>query len=171
MKRVAVAMVLLWAVATLPFLSSSTSAAAAKLPQCMNLVVAATSVQGTQQVGSTSILLVNVGGRCVFEGYPTIQFSEPRFTHLIGHDIHRATVEYASPKPKRVTLGNGMVASIGVSWGNVAPPHQVCSLTRWMNVVLPVGRQLFFETSLVAMPCGSAIWVTPIEAGALPKTP
>jgi hypothetical protein len=137
----------------------------------MNLVYAATSVQGANGVESTSILLVNVGVRCVFKGYPTIQFSEPRFPALVGHDVHAATTEYASPKPTRVTLGNGMVASVGVSWRNVPQPHQVCATTRWVNVVLPVGRQLFFETSLAAVNCGTAIWVTPIEAGGLPKTP
>jgi hypothetical protein len=172
-KRVAIAAVVLSIAATLPVASASTSAAAAtkKLPQCMNLVVAATSVQGTSAVGSTSILMVNVGVRCVFEGYPTIQFYEPRFPQMVGRDVHGATTEYASPKPTRVILGYGMVASVGVSWSNQAKPHEVCSQTHSMNVILPNRRQEFFETTLLAAPCGDAIWVTPIEAGALPKIP
>jgi hypothetical protein len=158
-------------IATLPVLIASTPAAAG-LSACNHLVVANTSVQGADGTGSTSVLLVNVGSRrCALEGYPSIQFYEPRYTHLVGRDVHGATMEYAAPAPKRVTLGPGTVASFGVSWSNDPQPHQACSRTQWMNVVIADHGQLSFQTSLNAVPCGSEIWVTPIEAGGLPKIP
>jgi hypothetical protein len=143
--------------------------ATASPPRCRQLVVASTTVEGADGVGSVTILLANVGGRCELQGYPTVQFFESRFTHLIGHDIHRATMVFAAPAPNRVTLARGSVASIGVSWSNDPKVHQTCSRTQWANVVLPSAGRLNFQPSLNAVPCGNDIWVTPIEAGARPK--
>jgi uncharacterized protein DUF4232 len=167
-KRVTWATVALCFVASLPITLAATPALASS-PSCAHLVVAATSVEGADGVGSVAILLVNVGGRCVVEGYPTVQFFEPRFTHLIGRDLHRATMVYASPPPTRVTLGHGMVASIGVSWSNDPQRHQICSRTQWLNVVLPVKSRLNFQPSLNAVPCGNDVWVTPVELGTQPR--
>jgi hypothetical protein len=155
-------------VSVVPVLARST-VALASTPECANLVVASTTVEGADGVGSVAIVIANVGGRCELEGYPTVQFFEPRFARLIGRDIHRATMVYAAPKPKRVTLTHGMDASFGVSWSNDPQAHQTCSRTQWANVVLPDTRRLNFQPSLNAVPCGDVVWVTPIELGAQPK--
>jgi hypothetical protein len=152
-----------------PTLSGTSLAAAQSNPTCTQLVVAATSVGGADGVGSVTIVLVNAGGRCGLLGYPTIQFFEPSSTHLVGHDVHRATMVFAEPVPRRVTLARGAVASVGVSWSDDPQAHQTCSRTRWVNVVMPSSTQLNYQPSLNALPCGSAIWVTPIEAGVRPR--
>jgi hypothetical protein len=78
---------------------------------------------------------------------------------------------FAEPAPRRVTLGRGDVASVGVAWNDNPNPHQSCPSTQWINVVLTQSvNHLNYEPPTNATPCGNNIWVTPIEAGASPKT-
>jgi hypothetical protein len=164
----AITVVLGCVLALAPVLSSAASTALSSAPTCTRLAVATTTVEGADGVGSTTILLVNVGGRCELSGYPVVQFFEPRFNHLVGRDLHRSTMVFASPAPKRVTLAHDGVASVGVSWSDDPRAHQTCSRTQWVNVVMPSSGQLNFQPSLNAVPCGTDVWVTPIEAGPRP---
>jgi hypothetical protein len=167
-KKIAISVVVGCVLALAPLLASAASTALSSVPTCTHLAVAATTVEGADGVGSTTIILVNVGGRCDLFGYPVVQFFEPKFSHLVGHDLHRSTMVFASPTPKRVALAHDGVASVGVSWSDDPQPHQICSRTQWANVVMPSSGQLNFQPSLNAVPCGTDVWVTPIEAGARP---
>jgi hypothetical protein len=153
----------------IPPVRAGATSSTADIPSCNHLVVASTPVEGADGAGYMTILFVNLGSRCVLTGYPSVQFFEPRATHLIGHDVHLASMVFAEPAPSRVALANGMVASIGVTWQDDPKRNQSCRSTQWANVVLPSKDRQNFQPSVNAKPCGSDVWVTPFETRAQPK--
>jgi hypothetical protein len=161
-------MLTLLAVAFVPAVASA-SRAVAPPPSCTHLVVATSTVEGADGAGYATVLFVNTGATCELEGYPTVKFFVTKASHLIGHDIHHASMVFAEPSPHRVILARGVVASVGVTWQDDPQPHQSCSTASWINVVLPGPNRENYQPSINAKPCGSNVWVTNFESGARPR--
>jgi hypothetical protein len=168
MKRVWVALFSLVAFAFVPVFTRGAGAGAIT-PSCTRLVVGTSTVEGTDGSGYLTILFANAGATCQLEGFPSVHFFEPNITHLVGHDVHRSSMVFASPGPRRIVLTRGKVASVGVTWNDDPKAGQGCPSTQWLNVVLPGPNRENYQPSLNAKPCGTALWVTPFESGAQPE--
>jgi hypothetical protein len=151
--------------------SAPTGAATTTItPDCTHLVVAGGSFEGAAGTGSMVILVANAGKRCGLEGFPKVVFNNSHGAVVDGLNRHRSSMVYGMPQPRFITLPPGGVASIGVSWADNPVNNQKCPLAAFADVSLPsgIGRLSGSPGLFEVAPCGGTLYVTPLEAGAVP---
>jgi hypothetical protein len=155
-----------------PLFSSASSEAAisTKTPACTNLVVAASSSLGAGGTGAVIILVANAGKRCRLEGYPKVVFYNIHGVGVDSINLHQPSMRFGEPTPKLITLPSSSVASFGVSWADNGNNNEKCPAAAWTDVSLPTGIGSFhgYPGLAQAAPCGGTLYVTPLEAGAVP---
>jgi hypothetical protein len=161
-----------------PTMSASSIAAASRTPPCASdqLMVLASDTEGLAGTGAMVIDIANIGVSCRIGGYPKIEFFNAKGVAIDREDSHNSSMAFAEPRSITVTLGREDAASIGISWSDnsVTLPNghsTTCPRTFSVSVALSngVGR-LSGWLPVKASPCGGGLEVTPIEAGAWPRS-
>lgn len=162
--------------ALFPVVSASFATASALSPPCSSaqLAVLASATQGFAGTGAVTVDIANRGGACRIEGYPRVEFYNSKSAAVDRRDYHDASMAFAEPRSSVVTLGHDGAASIGISWSdNSVTLHghtTTCPSAVSMTVALVHGLgHLSGYVDVSASPCGGAVSVTPIEAGAWPR--
>jgi hypothetical protein len=156
---------------SVPLLSGTQSEGTTTAPPCTHLVVAASSVEHAAGTGSLTLLVANTGGRCQLEGYPKVVFFNSHGVVVAGVTYHQPSMVFAMPRPKLITLAPGSVASIGLSWSDIANGNATCRAAAYASVSLPkgIGSLNGYPGLYEVAPCGGWLRVTPIEVGAVPR--
>ncbi|MDE3082239.1 MAG: DUF4232 domain-containing protein [Acidobacteriota bacterium] len=163
-----VAVVLVYATATVPSAAASASLTSRATPACSHLVLAAGQATGTLGTGSLVILVANSGSRCEVAGYPRVVFFNARGVAVDAINLHYGG-PFAMDRPRVVVLAHNGVASIGLSWASSPSAHETCPVASWADVTLPDGiGSLEGGPAVNAAPCGGFLRVTPLEAGPTP---
>jgi hypothetical protein len=90
---------------------------------------------------------------------------------VAGVTFHQPSMVFAMPRPKLITLAPGSVASIGLSWSDIANGNATCRAAAYASVSLPKGSGSLsgYPGLYEVAPCGGWLRVTPIEMGAVPR--
>jgi hypothetical protein len=139
-------------------------------------MVLGSDTDGVAGNGFMAIGIANTGATCRIGGYPLVEFFNLKSVAINRRDYHDSSMVFAEPRSVTVTLRHGGSASVGVSWSDnpvtLLNGHTVtCPATGSLTIELLNGvgnlSGLLYETSV--RPCGSAVDVTPVEAGAWPR--
>jgi len=163
---------------------SETSPRGANVPVCIQGQLQVAIEQGGGLAGTVpetygyTFLVVNAGAQsCALRGYPYEVLFSTQDGHVLQVSIsHERTVLYAQPKPRRVVLRPGGVASFGISYRyKVAPPggDATTCLAALIDVRLPArASQKFsyeFPVRMDVCEAGRRVEVTPVEARSAPQ--
>lgn len=126
-----------------------------------------------------TFIIVNIGPTsCALRGYPRqVTLSNSHGATLDVRVTHVANVLYAEPRPRRVVLAPGGVASVAISYlGDVTAATSVSEscLATLIDIRLPARASHLFSYEFPAnINVGRArrtLQVTPVESGATPLT-
>jgi hypothetical protein len=161
----------------LPLISTSSSLAATPPPPCgsSELSVLASDSQGFAGTGVMVIDIANRGAACRLGGFPQVTFVNGKGVAVDRHDFHTSSQYFLEPRSVTVTLRHAGSASIGLSWSDNQVNNQnyntACPPTVSVQIVLRRGvGHLSGFLPVSVRPCDGGVEVTPIEAGAWPRT-
>ena len=163
--------------------STTTTSPVSAVPECRQ---AQLQVAMEQRGGGGSVtiplgytfLIVNISGQtCDVRGYPyEVLFSTTTGVPVKVTISHRPNILYLQPRPRRVVLRPGGVASFGLSYAddNVAPPSQpTACIATLVDFRLPARLSALYSFEFLLRPidfCQTArqVDVTPLEFGPTP---
>ncbi|HUY42687.1 MAG TPA: DUF4232 domain-containing protein [Acidimicrobiales bacterium] len=164
--------------------AGETSPRGLTVPECIQGQLQVAIEQGGGLAGTVpetygyTFLVVNAGARsCTLRGYPYEVLFSAKDGHALRVSVsHEPTALYAQPKPQRVVLRPGGVASFGISYRyGVAPPggDPTPCLAPLIDVRLPArAAHLFsyeFPVRMDVCEAGRRVEVTPVEARSAPR--